>query len=209
MKILVVGATGGTGQAIVRTARAQGHTVVALVRSRQKAAQLQGAVLIDGDARDEAAHFAALEGCDAVISALGTGIGPVKEITLLSQSTAALIAAMKRRGVPRLICITGMGAGDSRGHGGFLYDWLIQPVLLRKVYQDKDRQEAVVRASGLDWVIVRPTVLNDKPEPQAVRALTDLSGFHGGTISRQSVAEFVVAQLSEDRWLHKAPLITA
>jgi len=209
MKILVVGATGGTGQAIIRTAQAQGHSVVALVRSRQKAAQLEGAVLVDGDARDEAAHFAALDGCDAVISALGTGIGPIKEITLLSQSTAALIAAMRRRGVPRLVCITGMGAGDSKGHGGFLYDWLIQPILLRKVYEDKDRQEALVRSSGLDWVIVRPTVLDDKTEPQTVRALTDLSGFHGGTISRQSVAGFVVAQLTQDTWLGKAPLITA
>jgi uncharacterized protein YbjT (DUF2867 family) len=209
MKILVIGATGGTGQAIVRTARAQGHSVVALVRSRQKAALLEGAVLVDGDARDEAAHFAALDGCDAVISTLGTGIGPVKEITLLSQSTAALIAAMKRRGVPRLVCITGMGAGDSKGHGGFVYDWLIQPILLRKVYEDKDRQEALVRASGLDWVIVRPTVLDDKPEPQTVRALTDLAGFHGGTISRQSVARFVVEQLTEDTWLRKAPLVTA
>ncbi len=209
MKILVVGATGGTGQAIVRTAQEQGHSVVALVRSRQKAAQLEGAVLFDGDARDEAAHFAALEGCDAVISALGTGIGPVKEITLLSQSTAALIAAMKRRGVRRLVCITGMGAGDSKGHGGFVYDRLIQPILLRKVYQDKDRQEAVIRESGLDWVILRPAVLNDKQEPQTVRALTDLSGFHGGSISRQSVATFAVAQLTEDRWLRKAPVIFA
>ncbi len=209
MKILVVGATGGTGQAIVRTAQEEGHSVVALVRSRQKAAALAGAVLFDGDARDEAAHFAALEGCDAVISALGTGIGPVKEITLLSQSTAALIAAMKRRGVPRLVCITGMGAGDSKGHGGFVYDRLIQPILLRKVYEDKDRQEAAIRASGLDWVILRPSVLNDKQDLQAVRALTDLSGFHGGSISRRSVARFAVKQLTEDRWLRQAPVISA
>jgi uncharacterized protein YbjT (DUF2867 family) len=115
---------------------------------------------------------------------------------------------MRQRGVPRLVCITGMGAGDSKGHGGFLYDWLIQPILLRKVYEDKDRQEALVRASGLDWVIVRPSVLNDKTEPQPVRALTDLSGFHGGTISRQNVAKFVVDQVTADTWLRKAPLIT-
>lgn len=67
----------------------------------------------------------------------------------------------------------------------------------------------MIRASGLDWVILRPAVLNDKQEAQTVQALTDLSGFHGGSISRQSVATFAVAQLTEDRWLRKAPVIFA
>ncbi len=102
-----------------------------------------------------------------------------------------------------------MGAGDSRGHGGFLYDRLIQPLLLREVYEDKDRQEALIRASGMDWVLVRPTVLNDKPGTGQIRALTNLSAFHGGTIPRRDVAQFVVEQLTGNDWLHKAPLITS
>lgn len=80
--------------------------------------------------------------------------------------------------------------------------------MLRKVYQDKDRQEDAIRASTLDWTIVRPTVLNDKPARRGLKALTDLSGVHGGTIARSDVAEFVVQQLTEDTWLRKAPLIT-
>lgn len=110
--------------------------------------------------------------------------------------------------VTRLVCITGMGAGDSRGHGGPLFDRLIFPLLLRKVYADKDRQEAIVRESGLDWVLVRPTVLNDKPGRDATRALTDLARFHGGTIARADVASFVLDQLRADTWLQRAPLIT-
>lgn len=209
MKILVIGATGGTGQAIVREALAKGHTVTALVRAQAKGRPLlPGAALIEGDARDEAALFRALEGCDAVISALGSRkISLVRPVTLMSDGTRALIAAMARRNVRRLVCITGMGAGDSAGHGGFVYDRLIKPVVLRTMYRDKDRQEAIVRASGLDWIIVRPAVLTDKPATGAVRALVDLRGFHGGAISRTDVAAFVVAQTGSDEWLGKTPLI--
>lgn len=208
MKILVLGATGGTGRAIVRAANAAGHEVTALVRSSAKAADLQGATLIEGDARDTASLTRALDGCSGVISSLGTGLSPFNAVTLLSEATRALVEAMRARQVRRLVCITGMGAGDSRGHGGFFYDRFFLPVLLRNVYRDKDRQEAEVRASGLDWIIVRPTILNDKPARGHVRALTDLSGFHGGAIARADVADFVVTQLTTDTWLHKAPLIT-
>ena len=115
---------------------------------------------------------------------------------------------MKAEQVSRLICITGIGAGDSAGHGGFVFNRLIFPLLLRKVYADKNRQEAIVRDSGLDWVLVRPSILNNKPGKGAVRALTDLSGFHGGSISREDVAGFVLDQVHADAWLHRSPLIT-
>ena len=101
-----------------------------------------------------------------------------------------------------------MGAGDSRGHGGFVFDNLIFPLLLRNVYADKDRQEAIVRDSSLDWVLVRPSILNNKPGGKPVRALTDLSAFHGGSIARADVAKFVVDQVRSDTWLRRAPLIT-
>jgi uncharacterized protein YbjT (DUF2867 family) len=208
MKILVLGATGGTGRLIVREAVAKGHDVVALVRSKANAAGLVGAELVDGDGRDEAALTRAIRGCDAVVSSLGTGISPFREVTLLSTATRALVGVMTRQKVSRLVCITGMGAGDSRGHGGLLYDRLFLPLLLRKVYADKDRQEDAIRASALDWVIVRPTVLNDEPARGRIRALTDLSGVHGGKISRADVADFVVEQLTADTWLRKAPLVT-
>jgi hypothetical protein len=115
---------------------------------------------------------------------------------------------MKAEQVSRLVCITGIGAGDSAGHGGFLFDRLIFPLLLRNVYADKDRQEKIVRDSGLDWVLVRPSVLSDKPGRGTLRALTDLSGFHGGSIARADVARFVLDQLRDDTWLHRSPLIT-
>ncbi|WP_027054678.1 NAD(P)-dependent oxidoreductase [Mesorhizobium erdmanii] len=209
MKILVLGATGATGRLIVAKAIAEGHHVVALVRSKAKAAaDLTGVELVEGDARDAAALTRAIAGCDAVVSSLGTAMSPFREVTLLSTATRALVGIMERQNIRRLVCITGLGAGDSRGHGGFFFDRLVLPLLLRKVYEDKNRQEDAIRGSTLDWTIVRPTVLNDKPARGRIKALTDLSGVHGGTIARADVADFVVQQLTADTWLRKTPLIT-
>jgi len=208
VKILVLGATGATGRLIVGRALAKGHDVVALVRSKARATDLAGAELVEGDARDAAALTRAIAGCDAVVSSLGTAMSPFREVTLLSTATRALVGVMAAQNIRRLVCITGLGAGDSRGHGGFFFDRLFLPLMLRKVYEDKDRQEDGIRASALDWIIIRPTVLNDKPARGGIKALTDLSRVHGGTIARSDVAEFVVPQLTEDTWLRKAPLIT-
>jgi putative NADH-flavin reductase len=207
-KILVLGATGATGRLIVNQAVARGYDVTVLVRSAGKASDITGAKLIVGDARDERALREALKGRDAVVSALGTPVSPFREVTLLSTATRALVSAMKAEQVSRLVCITGMGAGDSAGHGGFVADNVIFPLLLKKVYADKNRQEAIVRDSGLDWVLVRPSILNNKPGRGSVRALTDLSGFHGGSIARGDVATFVLDQVRADTWLHRSPLIT-
>lgn len=206
-KILVLGATGGTGRLIVAQALARGHDVAVLVRSAEKAKDFQGVTVIVGDARDEQALGRAVKGRDAVVSALGSSVSPFREVTLFSTATKGLVAAMKAEGVHRLIAITGIGAGDSVGHGGFLYDRLIFPLLLEKVYADKNRQEALIRDSGLDWVLVRPAILSNKPGRGNVRALTDLSHFHGGSIARADVARFVLDQVEGDGWLRQAPLI--
>lgn len=144
-----------------------------------------------------------------MVSALGTGVSPFNQVTLLSTATEALVAEMERLGVRRLVCITGLGAGDGRGHGGFLFDHVIMPLLLRNAHADKDRQEATVRRSGLDWTLVRPMVLIDAPATNKVEALIDLARVHGGSIPRSDVARFIVGELSERRWLRQKPLIRA
>jgi nucleoside-diphosphate-sugar epimerase len=141
MKILVLGATGGTGRLIVSDAVAKGHSVLAMVRSAA-GADLPGAKLIEGDARDESTLGRALDGCKAVVSALGTGMG-FRKISLLTDATRALIPAMTRSGVRRLVCISALGVGDSRGHGGFVFDRLFQPLLLNQA------RSALVHSIGL------------------------------------------------------------
>jgi uncharacterized protein YbjT (DUF2867 family) len=116
-KILVLGGTGGTGRLIVSQALERGQQVTALVRSPEKASDLKGAKLIVGDVRDEKVLREALKGQGAVVSSLGTPASPFREVTLLSTATRALVGAMKAENVSRLVCITGMGAGDSAGHG--------------------------------------------------------------------------------------------
>jgi uncharacterized protein YbjT (DUF2867 family) len=80
--------------------------------------------------------------------------------------------------------------------------------LLSEAYKDKERQEATIRASSLDWVVVRPTQLTNHPARGSVRALTELTGFHGGKIARADVAKFVVEQLTTDTWLRQTPVVT-
>jgi putative NADH-flavin reductase len=205
MKILILGATGATGQLIVRDATTSGHHVVALVRAKASS-NLPGAEVIEGDVRDEETLARALNGCDAVVSALGTGMG-LREVDLLTVATRALVAAMTRAGVRRLICISALGVGDSRYHGGFVFDRLFQPLLLGPAYKDKDRQEAAIRASSLDWVVIRPAQLTNGAARGRIRATTDLAGVNGGKIARADVAQFVLEQLTTDTWLRRTPVI--
>jgi putative NADH-flavin reductase len=207
-KILILGATGPTGRLITNQALERGYVVTAMVRSPEKAADLKGARVILGDARDEKILREAVTGQDAVVSALGTPASPFREVTLLSKATRALVKVMKAEQVSRLVTITGIGAGDSKGHGGFVFDNVIFPLLLRHVYADKNRQEAIIRESGLNWTLVRPSNLNNKLDRKPVRALEDLSNVHGGTISRADVASFVLDQVQEGSWVHRSPLIT-
>ena len=113
-------------------------------------------------------------------------------------------------GVGRLVCITGIGAGDSKGRGPWWYNWLVQPLVLRGVYHDKTRQEAVVRGGGLDWTLVRPVMLTNGPAKgvAAVRASTDPTERYAGTISRADVADWCLGELADGRHRGQAPVIT-
>ena len=106
---------------------------------------------------------------------------------------------------PFLVRNTGLGVGDRREQGGFLFDKIIMPLL--KVYKDKNRHEDIVRGSCLDCVLVLPIVLNDKAANQTFQSEVDLSAIHGGTISRADVARFAVEELTNNTWLQRVPII--
>jgi NAD(P)H-binding len=95
----------------------------------------------------------ALTGIDAVIQSLGVSAGPeiiFEPTRLFSNATQVLVSAMEEAGIKRSICVTGLGAGDSRGSGGFLYSVALH-LLLGRIYDDKDVQERIVRRSKLNW----------------------------------------------------------
>lgn len=196
MKLLIVGATGPTGRELVAQGIALDHEMTAAVRQPDQAGLPESVRLARADVMDAASMAAAVEGQEAVVSSLGTRLSR-KPTTLFSEGTRNLIAAMNQAGVRRLICITGIGAGDSKGHGGFLYDRIFLPLLLQQIYRDKDRQEEIIRDSGLEWTIVRPGMLTDGPRTGQFRPLVDLTGIKGGKISRADVATFILAHLKD------------
>ena len=210
MKLLIIGATGPTGRELVKQAVAQGHEVTALVRNATKAAFAPPVRIIVGDILNADAVRRAVAGQDAVINSLGSApSGPFKETTLLSAGTQNLLDAMRSAGVSRLIAITGIGAGESKGHGPWFYNWLIQPLVLRGTYQDKTRQEKIVRESGVEWTLVRPALLTNGLGKglTSVRTFTALDGVRVGTIRRADVAAFCLAELTERRFLRQPVVI--
>jgi putative NADH-flavin reductase len=164
---------------------------------------------IAADARDPAAIARALSGADAVILTLGVPITPasvLKGTTLFSEATRVLIAAMQSSGPRRLLAVTGLEAGDSRGAGGLLHARVLFPLILQRIYADKDAQEASIRASGLDWTIVRPGILTNG-RASGYRVLVEPQSWRGGVISRRDVADFLVRQAADASLVGKTPVL--
>jgi len=209
--VLIVGASRGIGVETVRLALEAGHSLRALARSATSI-RLHDPRLekLDGDALDQQMIERALAGIDAVIQTLGVSPTPERIFSgtrLFSAATRILVDAMEATSVKRLISVTGLGAGNSRGRGGLLYDaalWLF----LGRVYADKDAQEWIIRRSRLDWTIVRPTVLTTGPRTGAYRVLVDARDWRSGFISRADVADFLVTQIGDASLIHKTPVLT-
>ena len=209
--VLVIGASRGIGLETVQRALAGGHRVRALARGAASIAIDQaGLERIAGDALDRDTVSASLQGVEAVIQTLGApkGVGALLwGTTLFSAATRVLVDAMRAQGVKRLLAVTGLGAGDSRGHGGLLYDAVAFPLLLKRIYDDKDVQEQIVRASGLEWTIVRPGLLTSGPATGSARALTEPKDWRAGSVTRADVADFLVREAFEGRFVGKTPLL--
>jgi putative NADH-flavin reductase len=210
-KVLVIGASRGIGLETVKAALLAGHGVRALARSGANI-PIQNANLdtLSGDALDRDVIRKALDGVEAVIQTLGVDISPraiFERTTLFSQSTRILVDAMKAAGVKRLIAVTGLGAGDSRGHGGLLYDAIAFPLILKRVYDDKDVQEWIIRSSGLDWTIVRPGLLTNRAATGQYRVLTKPRDWRFGVMSRADVADFLVRQIDDRALIGNTPLL--
>jgi len=209
--VLIIGASHGIGLETVGTALRAGLSVRALARSAASM-PIQDANLdkVSGNALDPDTIRNVLQDIDVVIQTLGVDFSPrlvFEGTTLFSESTRILVDAMKASGVKRLITVTGLGAGDSRGHGGLLYDAVVFPLLLKRVYDDKDVQEWIVKSSGLDWTIVRPGLLKNSPATGRYRVLTASKDWRFGAISRADVADFLVRQVNDRTLIGTTPLL--
>lgn len=193
MRLFILGATGGIGRQLVNQALERHHRVTAFVRSPQKLGPPRdGLSVIPGDVRNADAMGRALAGHDAVLSALGPS-GPARN-TVTSDSARATVTAMRSAGIDRLLVVGVAALFPDIGWFGHL----LRNTLLRNIADDSAEMERVVRASGLDWTIVRPPRLTNGPRREHYGVADDrLPNGAGGNaiISRADVAHFMLDEI--------------
>jgi putative NADH-flavin reductase len=204
-KVLIVGATGGSGRQLVSQALERGYEVTAFVRTPSRLQQQDPRLrVVVGDVLDYASVDAAVRGQDAVVSALGHKqfFRPTR---ILSDGTRNVLRAMEAHGVRRFVGETALSLGNSAGRLGLLYTFFNTPVILPFYFWDKTRQERAIAASAVDWIIVRPGALTNGARTGKYRHGRNVGSFVATvTISRADVAEFMLNQLTDNTYLKRA-----
>jgi len=208
MKIVIFGASGGTGVEVVRQALEAGHRVTAFVRNPAKL-DLEHAnlVVFQGDVTDAAAVEKAVAGQEAVVSALGPARPPVPG--MMETAARNIVAAMQKHGLRRLVSTSGAGVRDEQDQPK-LMDHIMKgllTLLAGEVLKDSAANVDVIRASGLDWTIVRYPRLLDGPRTGKYRVgyLGKDAGFQ---LARADGADFVVRELAEGKYIHQMPVVS-
>lgn len=209
MKIYIIGGTGKTGTEMIKQALEMGHKVTALARDPQRLKITNpNLTVIEGNVLKPESFEKSLKGHDAVLSALGHKRFIIKT-KILSEGTKNIIEAMKKNNLNRLISITSLGINDSRFKLGLYYTLFTIPVILMFYFLDKSRQEKIIFNSGLDWTIIRPGQLtNGKKKLKYKHGQNTGSYITTKTISRADVADFMLKQLSDTKYIKKAVGIT-
>ena len=205
-RVLIIGATGGTGRQLVAQALERGYRVTVLVRNPAKLeVEHPSLTVVRGDVLDPETLEAAMLDQEAVLCALGhKRYYPPSRI--LSTGTINILRAMQTHGVDRLICETSLGVGDSAGRLGLYYTFFVIPVVLPFYYWDKTRQERAIASSGLEWTIVRPGMLTNRPGRGACRHGPRVGSYVWSVrVSRSDVAHFMLDQLETDSYVRSAP----
>lgn len=206
MKILIIGASRGTGAEAVKIALSDGHSVTAFARSPEKLELTHERLRrLQGDFHQAESVARAVPGHDAVL--ITASVSSVKEFQknprYFSQGTQYVIDAMRESGVKRLSVLSAFGAGESRRAANWFLKKLMIGWLLKIPYEDHERQERMVMDSGLDWVIARPTRLTNGTAHGRYLAETAIAPVPS-SISRADVAHFMVRSVVEDAWFGKA-----
>jgi len=208
MKLAVFGATGGTGKQLVEQALAAGHEVVAFARDPSKlTTRHERLTIAPGDVTDQAAVECAVNGVEAVISVLGPRDNDrSKPIT---RGTQNILAAMKKYGVRRFVLSSTPSASDPNDLPDFRFKIAIGLVrlTLRSAYEDIVNTAQVVRASDCDWTIVRVSMLTDAPKTGVVK-MGHVGKTMGMRLSRADLAEFMLEQVQDAKYLRQAPAIS-
>jgi putative NADH-flavin reductase len=209
LKIVVFGASGNTGKQLVEQALAAGYEVVAYARNPSKLnVSHEHLTVINGELSDAALIETAVKGTDAVLSALGPRGGSKNKP--LTQGMRNIIAAMNNQGVRRLIMTSTLSAKDSKDKPDFRTKAMVNLVktTMHAAYEDIVSVAETVRASDLEWTIVRLAILNNKPKSGKVKVGYVGSGEVGTQISRADIADFMLKQIEDTKYLREAPAIS-
>ncbi|NNL35329.1 MAG: SDR family oxidoreductase [Silicimonas sp.] len=204
MKVIVFGATGTVGKLAVEAMLDAGHHVTAFARTPARIGlDDPNLSLATGDALNEGDVADALAGHDAVVITLGSGMS--RKSVIRSRGTMNVIRGMQRHGVRRLICQSTLGAHESWSNLNFYWKRIMFGALLRPVFKDHELQEQLVRASGLDWTIVRPAGFTDGVAAGVLHEdIAPTERRLSLKIGRREVADFLTRQLTDRRYSHRA-----
>jgi uncharacterized protein YbjT (DUF2867 family) len=207
MQVVIFGATGGTGRELVKQALGHAHSVRAFVRDPDRLKVVHHRLeVVTGDATDAKSVAAAVAGQDAVLCALG--VNDRKPNTVLSDSVRTIVEAMKEKDVRRLLFVSSLGVGATKGQLGPLYNHVLIPLRMKEIFADKETAETVVRESGLDWTIVQPGRLTNARLTGKYGAGPDAAkGRWFPKIARADVADFMLNALERKLFIREAPAI--
>lgn len=208
MRLAVFGATGGTGIPFVQQALDAGHEVVALVRAPSKlGVQHPRLTLVQGDVINAADVEKTVQGADAVVSMIGPGkTSPPDMMTMAARN---IISAMKKCGVRRLVAMTGAGVASPEDKPKLLNHVIkfALKTLSPSVLKDSENYADQIRASGLDWTLVRVPVLANGAATGSVR-VGWVGENTGPRLVRADAADFLLRQLGNRQFIHAAPVIS-
>jgi putative NADH-flavin reductase len=215
MKLTIVAATGGVGRQLLEHAVAAGHDVTSVARNPGKLTRQVRTVTADLASVNSGVLDAAVASADAVLSALGPHSNADAGIAALG--TRSIVAAMQATGVRRIVVVSAAPVGTVASPGnpkppkhdpgdGFFMRHLFSRIavaMFRKVYDDLAQMEDILRESGLDWTIVRPPQLTDKPLTGTYRTAVDRNVSGGFSVSRADVAQLMLRVLDEPETIHR------
>ncbi len=216
MKVVVFGASGKLGRTLALSLLTAGHEVTAFGRDAVKLPARPGISVIVGDALNPDEVAPAVTGQDAVVVSLGDSLNPIAArlgarrntpANICEIGTANVIASMSVASVNRLVCISSYGVGDTRDALSPAYRIWFQILQLKEQLADKGRQEALVKASGLDWTLIQPVGLTDGAATG--RWLASLRGERRKrTISRVDLSAFILETLVGGRHLRESVVLS-
>ena len=205
MRLAIFGGTGGTGLELTRQALERGHNVRVLVRNPNRMPLVNPNMrLVLGNVLDQESVTKTVLGTDAVLSCLGQR-NLVKNTRVVSEGTRLMMAVMRQHGVRRLVVESAFGAGESLAQAN-LVERLVFATLLWAPYEDKNLMEPEVKASGLEWTILRPTRLTNGP--LTGRYTVSAGRPATSSVSRADVAAAMLRAVEERLWVGKSPAVT-